>query len=623
MADETVGLPASAHVVIVGGGIMGCGLAYHLAREGWRDVVLVEKAELTSGSTWHAAGQITRSTTSSGLGRCIDYNIRLYSGALEAETGLSVGWHGCGSLRLAYDSDEMDWLRQTVSVGRALGFDAEIIGPAAIAELHPFYGLEGVLGALHTPDDGHVDPSGVTQALAAGARALGARIFRRCRAVDILRTASGHWRIVTPAGTVECEHVVNAAGTYARQVGDFTGLQLPAVSMTHHYFVTDPVPEFSVLGRELPVVRDDRMISGYVRMEGASGLVGIYEKRNPRSVWDDDCPWEAENELFTPDYDRVTPWLECAFERMPVLAERGIRRAVHGAISHPPDGNPLVGPVPAAPNYWCCCGTQIGIGWGPGLTRELARWMVHGSADISMHAFDPRRFGRYATRNWQLIKAREDYCLRHEIPYPGFNRKAGRPVRTSPLHARLGARGAVFEEVCGHERPRWFARSGIAPEDRYSFRRNELHPLVGRECRAVREHAGVMDISAFAKVTVSGPDAGCFLDRMIPNRLPSADGGIALSHFLNRRGRIEFEAVIVRMERNRFFLSAAAFFERCLLDHLNFSARPDEDISIRNLSDDWGALALNGPGSRAVLGACTAASLDNSRFPWFSGNGPP
>ena len=618
MSTETVKkLPNSARVVIVGGGIMGCGLAYHLAGEGWTDVVLLEKAELTSGSTWHAAGQITHSTSSFGLGRCVGYGIDLYSGQLEAETGQSVTWHGCGSFRLAYTEDEMDWLRHTMSVGAALDFPMELVGPERVRELHPFYNLEGVLGALHTPEDGHVDPSGVTQALATGARRRGVRIVRRCRATDIQRQATGEWKVSTEQGDIICEHVVNAGGTYARQMGEWSGLLLPMTSMTHHYFVTDPVPEFAELDRELPVIRDDRKVSGYVRMEQKAGLIGIYEKENPNAVWVDHCPWEAENELFEPDYDRVMPWLENAMDRMPVLAERGLRRAVHGAISHPPDGNPMIGPAPGVRNYWCCCGTQIGIGWGPGLTRELARWMVHGAADISMREFDPRRFGGYAAGDWQVTKAKEDYCLRHEIPFPHFNRLAGRPIKPSPLYDRLKAKGAVFEEVYGHERPRWFAPDVMTPEDRYSFRRNPVHDVVAAEVAAVRQRVGIMDITAFTKVEVSGPDAAAFLDRLIANRLPGKIGGIALTHMLNRRGRIELETTLVRMAEDRFYLACAAFFEQRLLDHLSQN-RAGEAVTIRNLSDDWAAIALQGPRSREVLASTTDAPLDNAGFRWLS-----
>lgn len=596
---------------------MGCGLAYHLAHQGWRDILLLEKAELTSGSTWHAAGQITHSTSSFGLGRCVDYNIGLYAGKLEAETGQSVTWHGCGSFRLAYTDDEMDWLRHTLSVGRALGFNIELVGPERIRELHPFYNLEGVQGALYTPDDGHADPSGITQALATGARQQGAKIIRRCRTTDIKQLPSGEWKVSTELGDVICEHVVNAGGTYARQMGEWSGLQLPMTSMTHHYFVTDTVPQFLELENELPVIRDDKLVSGYIRMEQKSGLIGIYEKENPNAVWLDHCPWEAENELFEADYDRVMPWLENALDRMPIFTELGIKREVHGAISHPPDGNPLIGPAPGVKNYWCCCGTQIGIGWGPGLTRELARWMVHGAADISMREFDPRRFGDYADKDWQVIKAKEDYCLRHEIPFPHFNRLAGRPIKPSPLYERLKEKGAVYEEVYGHERPRWFARDGVAQEDHYSFRRNEVHDMVAAEVKAVRETVGIMDISAFTKVEVCGADAEAFLDRLVPNRLPKKVGGIALTHLLNRRGRIEIELTIVRLAADRFYLVCAAFFEQRLLDHLA-QQRDSETFEIVKRSDDWAAITLQGPQSRKVLAATTEAPLDNANFRWLS-----
>ncbi len=596
---------------------MGCGLAYHLAHEGWSDVVLLEKAELTSGSTWHAAGQITHSTSSFGLGKCVDYNIGLYSGQLERETGQSVTWHGCGSFRVAYTEDEMDWLRHTLSVGRALGFNIELVGPDFIASKHPFYNLEGIIGALYTPDDGHADPSGVTQAMAIGARKLGVRIIRRCRATDIQQLPGGEWQVTTEQGTITCEHVVNAGGTYARQMGEWSGLQLPMTSMTHHYFVTDTVPEFVDLERELPVIRDDRLVSGYIRMEQKSGLIGIYEKQNPNPVWEDHCPWEAENELFDADYERIMPWLENALGRMPIFADLGIKREVHGAISHPPDGNPLIGPAPSVKNYWCCCGTQIGIGWGPGLTRELARWMVHGAADISMRDYDPRRFGAYADKPWQVIKAKEDYCLRHEIPFPHFNRLAGRPVKPSPLYEHLKNKGAVFEEVYGHERPRWFAKPGVEQRDHYSFKRNLLHDLLAQEVKAVRQRVGIMDISGFTKVEVAGSDAERFLDQLSPNNLPKKKGGIALTHLLGPRGRIEIELTIVRLEQARFYLVCAAFFEQRLLDHLNQRVE-DEQLTITNLSDDWTALTLNGPKARDVLAQCTSARLDNANFRWMS-----
>ena len=611
-------LPSHARVVIVGGGVMGVGLAYHLGHEGWGDdTVLLEKAELTSGSTWHAAGQITHSTSSYSLGKMVDYNISLYSKILEEETGQAVTWHGCGSFRLAYTDDEMDWLKHTLSVGRALGFNIELVDPEFIATKHPFYNLDGVKGALYTPDDGHVDPTNVTMAMAAGARQKGVQIFRQCRATNITQADTGEWVVETEQGTITCEHVVNAGGTYARQMGEWSGLQLPMTSMTHHYFVTDEVPEFQDLTEELPVIRDDKMVSGYIRMEQKKGLIGIYEKENSNSVWHDECPWEYENWLFEADYDRVMPWLENSLERMPIFAELGITRDVHGAISHPPDGNPLVGPAGGVKNYWCCCGTQIGIGWGPGLTRELAKWMVHGSADISMRDYDPRRFGDYAKKDWQVVKAHEDYKLRHEIPFPHYNRLEGRPIKPSPLYERLKEKGAVYEEVFGHERPRWFARDGVAQQDHYSFRRNEVFDMVGHECKSVREAVGIMDISAFTKIEVAGPDAEAFLDRLVANRLPKKDGGIALTHMLNRRGRIELETTVVKFSEGRYYLVCAAFFENRLLDHLHHNL-DGENVDVILRSNEWAAITLNGPKARDVLTQCTDSPLDNANFRWLT-----
>ena len=399
-------------------------------------------------------------------------------------------------------------------------------------------------------------------------------------------------------------------------MGEWSGLQLPMTSMTHHYFVTEPVPEFKALEKELPVIRDDRKVSGYIRMEQQRGLIGIYEKENPNSVWHDHCPWEYENWLFEPDYERIMPYLEESLNRMPIFAELGIQREVHGAISHPPDGNPLLGPAPNAKNYWCCCGTQIGIGWGPGLTRELARWIVHGAADISMRDYDPRRFGSYANKDWQVVKAEEDYCLRHEIPFPHFNRLAGRPIKPSPLYDLLKSKGAVHEEVYGFERPRFFAK-GIAQEDHYSFNRTPVDDMVAAEVEAVRNNVGIMDVTAFTKVLVEGPDAYALLDRLTANRMPQKVGSITLTHMLNRAGRIELETTIVRMADDQFYLVCAAFFEQRLLDHLA-QQRDVEDVKISALSSDWSALSLNGPKSRNVLAHCTDADLSNAGFRWLS-----
>jgi dimethylglycine dehydrogenase len=604
-----------ARVVIIGGGIMGCSLLYHLAKEGWTDCMLVEKAELTSGSTWHAAGQISHSTSHWGLANMVKYGTELYP-RLEEETGQSATWHGCGSLRLAYNTDEMDWLKYTLSVARGLGLELDIIGTDEIAGLHPFYNLDGVLGALHTPNDGHVDPAGAAMALAKGARQMGASVVRHNRVTGIKKLDSGEWKVITEQGDIMAEIVVNAGGTYARQIGAWVGLDMPITNMTHHYLVTDTVPEFLDLEKELPVVRDDREVSGYIRMEQKSGLIGIYEKADPNTVWDNGTPWESENELFEADFDRIMPWLENAFERMPILAELGIKKTIHGAITHPPDGNMLLGPAPGLENFWCCCGSQVGIAWGPGAGKYLAQWMVHGAADINMRDFDPRRYGDFANRDYQITKAREDYILRHEIPFPGFNRTEGRPVKTSTLYDRLKAAGAVYEEIFGWERPRWFATGGIEQQDCHSFQRADHFTAVAAECKAVRERVGIMDLSGFGKIDVTGPDAERFLNRIIANRAPRTEGGIVLSHILNHKGTIEAEITVARIADNHYYLMFAAFSELRVRDWLNAN-RGDDDVSVTVVSKDYGCLVLSGPRSRDVLTQTTQASLDNNNWKWL------
>ncbi len=601
--------------IIIGGGIMGTSLLYHLTMEGWSDVLLLEKGELASGSTWHAAGQITHSTSSYGLASMTKYGTKKYA-ELEEETGQAISWHNTGSLRLAYSPPEYDWLRYTVAVGRGVGNRMELVDPDRIAELHPFYNLEGVIGALHTPDDGHLDPASATQAFASGARSRGATIKRNTLVKNTLPRDDGTWRVDTDSGSFTSEVVVNAAGTYARQVGQWVGLDIPIVPMTHHYFVTQEIPELAALERELPVVRDDLHVSGYIRMERNAGLIGIYEKANPNSIWEDGTPWEADHHLFPPDYDRVAPWLEAAFERFPLLADYGIQKAIHGAITHPPDGSMMLGPAPRVENYWYCNGTQVGIAWGPGATYYLAKWMVHGATILNMRAWDPRRFGDWATPEYNRAKAHEDYRLRHEIPYPALDRPAARPHRTSAVYDRMVERGAVMEEVFGWERPRWFAPPGWERKHIHAFQRPEWHQAVREEVEKVRNGVGMADLTAFAKYDVTGPDAAGFLDRLTTNRLPQV-GRMALTYMLTERGMVEIEFTIGRLAANHFYLVGAAVgevrFEDWMRQHLGGA-----DVMITNVSGDYGVLAIAGPDSRRLLAAVTDAPLDNDEFPWLS-----
>ena len=610
-------METQAKVVIIGGGVMGCSLAYHLCKEGWTDVVLLEKAELTSGSTWHAAGQITHSVSHYGLAKMAAYGTELYP-RLEAETGQNATWHGCGSLRVAYEPAEVDWLHYTLSVGRGLGHEMEIVGPERIRELHPYYNLDGILCALHTPHDGHVDPAGVSFGLAAGARQMGAKVIRHNRATGLTRKDDG-WIVHCEQGDIACEIVVNAGGTYARQIGRWAGLDLPIANLLHHYLITEPVPEFLNLESELPVVRDDRQVSGYIRMEQKSGLIGIYEKANAATVWDDDTPWEAENELFEPDFDRIMPWLANAMERMPIFAELGIKRVVHGAITHPPDGNMMLGPS-GVRNFWLCCGSQVGIAWGPGAGKYLAQWMVHGAADISMASFDPRRFGARIDETYRIEKAKEDYLLRHEIPFPHLDRPACRPAnsKTSPLYEVLKKKGAVYQDVYGWERPFWFAPAGEAQEHIHDFRRSALHRIVGAEIEGLRAAAGIADLTAFSKIEIYGDGAAAFLERVSSNKLPKKVGSVSLTYLVNANGRLEGEATLLRLGEDRFYAVYAAAKEASLLNWMEEQRQEAEAVSFDNVSESYGVLMLAGPRARDILAACTDSPLGNAAFRWLS-----
>ncbi len=610
-------MQTQAKVVIIGGGVMGCSLAYHLAKEGWSDTILLEKAELTSGSTWHAAGQITHSVSHFGLAKMAAYGTELYP-QLEAETGQSATWHGCGSLRVAYEDAEVDWLHYTRSIGVGLGHEMHIIGPEQIKALHPYYNVEGIKAALHTPHDGHVDPAGVSFALAAGARQMGVQVVRHNRATNVRRDKN-EWIVETEQGDIRCEIVVNAGGTYARQIGQWVGLDLPIANLLHHYLITDTVPEFMDLEKELPVIRDDRKVSGYIRMEQKSGLIGIYEKTNATTIWDDGTPWAAENELFDPDYDRIMPWLENAFERMPILGELGIKRVVHGAITHPPDGNMMLGPS-GVENFWLCCGSQVGIAWGPGAGRYLAQWMVHGSADISMASFDPRRFGAKIDNDYRINKAKEDYCLRHEIPFPHLDRPDCRPShsKTTPLYKVLKSKGAVYQDVYGWERPYWYATGGLAQQHIHAFRRSALHDIIAAEVKGLREAAAIADLSAFSKIEVSGADAQQYLERTTSNRIPTKVGSSGLTYMVGANGRLEGETSIVKLADNHFYLVYAAAKEAMLLDWMQSQVQAGEDVSFDNVSEARGVIMIAGPKSREILGQATGADLSNGAFKWLT-----
>ncbi len=609
-------MQSHAKVVIVGGGMMGVGLAYHLAEEGWQDIVLIEKGELTSGSTWHAAGQCPSFISNYNMAKIHHYSNTLYP-RLEEITGQPAGWHGCGGIRLATTQEEVDWFRHVSGFSANVGFHMEVIGPDFIKELNPWINTDGILAGAYTNMDGHVDPSSACNAMAAGARQMGATIIRRNRVTNISHQTSGEFEVSTEQGSIICEHVVNAGGCYAREVGTWVGVDTPITNMEHQYLVTETLEEFQDIDFELPVMRDPAT-AGYYRQEQNAGLVGIYEHRDAREAWDNrggSPEWNAENELFDGDIDRIAPWLEKALERMPIFANAGIKRVINGAIPHTPDGNPLVGPVLGLANFWQCCGSSIGIAQGAGCGKYLAQWMVHGDAEINMACVDPRRFGRYADADYTRAKSIDDYQNMFETPLPGREIHAGRPNRITPLYQKLKGRGAVYTEVFGWERPKYFAPDGF--EEKLQYRRNNLFDLVAEECRAVRERVGIMDLSSFAKFDVTGPGAEALLDRLTANKLPKNQGGINLTHILSDNGRIEGEWTITRLSDECFYVLSGAGTEHQALDVLNRAA--GDDVTLANVSDDFGMLVVAGPKSREVLKPLTDTDLGNANFRWLSG----
>lgn len=603
-------------VVIIGGGVHGASLLYHLAEEGWTDTMLIEKAELTSGSTWHAAGQITRSVADYTTAAFHHYAIELYE-RLEDETGQGISFHQPGGLRLAFDDLELDQLKTHLGVGRYLGYPIELISGAEAQEINPFYDMTDVVGAIWTEGEGHVDPSGVTMAFASAARAAGATISRRNRVVEVVPLANGEYDVVTEQFTVTCEHVVDAAGCYAHQVGLMSGFGVPQANVLHHYLVTEEVPEFVERGIEMPVMRDNR-VAGYIRQEQTAGLIGIYEHRGAESIWDDGVPWDAENPLFPADFDKIAPWLEEAFTRVPVLGEVGIKRVIHGAITHTTDAHMLLGPAPGLRNYWLNTGSSIGLAWGPGAGRELARWMVHGSTELSLRHYDPRRFG-WADHDYIRPKAVEDYEWMFRIHPPGEERLADRPVWTSGLYDRLVEKRAMHGQAYGWEQPKWFVPESEPLEDAHGWRRPGWFEAVRAECEAVRRRVGVLDMTAFTKFEVSGPDARDFLNHLTTGIVPKTLGRIALNYVLTEQGRIETEVTISRLTDDLFYVISGPMGQVRDLDWFGqHTTRPDGagdyDVTIVDRTTELGTIAIAGPNARALLASVTDADVSNDAF---------
>tara|TARA_Y100000590_G_scaffold279629_1_gene314090 strand:- start:2705 stop:5125 length:2421 start_codon:yes stop_codon:yes gene_type:complete len=608
-------MKSHAKVAIIGGGIMGVSLLYHLVKEGWKDLVLIEKGELTSGSTWHAAGQCPHFVGSFNSAKIHNYSNRLYQ-ELEKETGQPTGWHGCGSIRLALKQEDVDWFHYVKGILDNVGSPAEFVTKEKILSLHPFLKIDDVICGLHTPEDGYTDPTSTTNAMAKGARNGGAEIYRHNRVLEIKKLQSDEWELNTEKGKIVCEHIVNAAGSFGIEVGAMVGLtNIPSINMIHHYLVTENHPEIEKRDIELPVIRDPYS-NCYLRQEAKGLIVGIYEK-NAKAWALDGMDWRFDMELLEPELDRIEDNLVKGMSRIPLFEEVGIKRTICGPITHVPDGNFLAGPAPGLRNYWMFCGTSFGIAQGGGAGKYMAQWMVHGDADINMLEFDCRRYLGWADKDYAWKRSVDEYTRQYATPFPGEEIEVARKIKTTPIYDKLKEQGAQYIDSYGWERPKWFADKKI--KEKYSYRRNNAFEYVKKECEAVKNNVGLLDLSTFAKYEISGVDSEKFLDRICSNKIPKKEGSIVLTHMLNEKGRMQSELTITRFANNLFYVLSSTASELRDLDWFINNKKNSEKVNIKNITNNLGVLVLAGPESRSVLSKITDSKLDNENFPWLKG----
>ena len=615
-----------ARVVVIGGGVVGVSTLYHLTKKGWSDVVLLERSELTAGSTWHAAGLLPLFNMSYTVGQLHKYSVDLYK-RLPAETGQDVSFHVTGNLRLATCAARMDEYQKYCGTANTIGVPYKIITAREVRELWPLInlgdgaGTANIVGALYHPDDGHIAPADLTMALRKGARSAGAEIYEHTEVSGAERTSAGEWRLSTNRGDITAEHVVCATGNYARQSGRLFGIDVPAIPVEHQYIVYDESPELKSYrakgGRELAVLREPDQ-SYYLREERMGWILGPYEAGAPARFADGVPDWFGRS-LFEADLDRLLPHVEAAVRRVPALEHCGIKDIVNGPISYTPDGSPLIGPAWSVPNVWINEGHSFGITAAGGAGWQLAEWIVEGEPGIDMLAVDPRRYGAYASKRYVVQKNEETYRSVFTIHFPDEERPAARPAKTSPVYDKLDRLGAVWGQRYGWERANWFAPPGLRREEEWSFRRSNYFVHVGNECRLMRERVGVIDLTPFTKHEVTGPGAEAWLEGLVANKVPTKTGRIALCHALTRRGGIRSEFTITKLADAHFYVVSAGAAERYDSEYLLRSLPQDASVTLRNITTSRGCFVLAGPRSREVLAKLTDTALDNAAFPWLTG----
>ena len=606
-------MKSHAQAVVIGGGVVGASVLYHLTKAGWKDVVLIERSELTSGSTWHAAGGMHTINGDPNVAKLQQYTIELYK-EIEAISGQSCGVHLTGGLMLAGTRERMDWLKMVYARGRYLGMDLTMMSIEEAYKLFPLMDPKHFVGAIYDPIEGHVDPWGVTNAYAKSAQIAGAEVVRHTRVTDLQQHPDGSWDVITEKGTVHAEHVVNAGGLWAREVGRMVGLELPILAMEHQYIISEDIPELANADKEmLHVVDFEGEI--YMRQERGGILLGTYERAGV--PWSErETPWTFGHELLANDLDRIAPSLEVGFAHYPVLEKAGIRKVINGPFTFAPDGNPLIGPIRGMKNFWVACGVMAGFSQGGGVGLALANWMVEGDPGFDIWAMDVARFGDWATLAYTNAKVRENYSRRFRIRFPNEELTAARPLRTTPLYDRLKAENAVFGESFGLEHPLWFAPQGTAPIEDITFRRSNAFAHVAEEVRTVRERVGLMEISGYAKYEVTGADAEAFLSRVLAGRTP-AQGRIALSPMLNPRGRLIGDFTVGKLGPERFMVWGSGPAETY---HMRWFLKEAQqlDVRIEPCGQRLQGLSVAGPRARDLLQGLTGHDLSTAAFPFLS-----
>ncbi|MBD9557243.1 FAD-dependent oxidoreductase [Ensifer sp. ENS03] len=608
-------MKSHAKVVVIGGGVVGCSVLYHLTKFGWTDAVLLERSELTSGSTWHAAGGMHTINGDPNVAKLQKYTVELYK-EIEAYSGQDVGLHMTSGMMLAATKERFDWMKSILAKGRYMGLEAELLTPREAHDLMPLLDPDQFVGAVFDPVEGHLDPYGTTHAYAKSAKKNGAEIYLHAKVEDLVQRQDGCWRVITNQGEIVAEHVVNAAGLWAREVGRMVGLELPVLAMEHMYLITEDMPEViefnQTRGKELMHCVDfDGEI--YLRQERNGMLMGTYEKAcRPWSPVT--TPWDFGHELLAEDIDRISPELEVGFRHFPAFNKAGIKKIINGPFTFSPDGNPLVGPVRGLRNFWSACAVMAGFSQGGGVGLALANWMIHGDPGFDVFAMDVSRYGDFATLAYTNAKVRENYSRRFSIRYPNEELPAARPLLTTPIYDRLKAAGAVFGASYGLETPLWFAPEGV--KDAFSWRRSTDFETVGAETRAVREGVGLMETSGFAKYAITGKGAEAWLDRMLACRIPEV-GRMALAPMLKEDGKLIGDFTLAKLGEGDFLLVGSGIAEDYHMRWFEAHLPADGSVTLKALKLELVGLSIAGPKARDVLESLTHLDVSDADFPFM------